>query len=78
MLLPRIWLTFKLKLVSVSWLVLDPSMSGELESPIYSLWGHFPKVLEESISLKFAFILLPTLYVYCVSSGGIVWVPVCH
>jgi hypothetical protein len=55
-LLPRIWLTFKLKLVSVSWLVLDPLMSGELELPIYSLGGHFPKVLEESISLKFVFI----------------------
>jgi hypothetical protein len=55
-LLPRIWLTFKLKLVSVSWLVLDPLMSGELELPIYSQWGHFPKVLEESISLTIVFI----------------------
>ncbi len=56
MLLPGIWLTFKLKLVSVSWFVLDPLMSGELGLPIYSLWGHFPKVLEESIRLKFVFI----------------------
>ncbi len=54
MLLPRIWLTFKLKLVSVSWLVLDPLMSGELELPSYSLRGHLSKVLEES--LKFVFI----------------------
>jgi hypothetical protein len=56
MLLLRIWLTFKLKLVSVSWLVLDPLMSGVPELPIFSLWGHFPKVLEESIRLKFVFI----------------------